>query len=142
MWALVISTVKEYYPMLAHFRLFQSRKRLYIHKCLSIWKHSSFFIHTSSFIILHTSFILHHSSFFIYPSFISRLLSFSACFYFHCVGNWWDSSEVCIFDWEFLSVSNKEVYQIQFDESVYYSFSFCATWSRYAIQILFSDRLS
>ena len=46
-------------------------------------------VHHSSFIILHSSIsILHHSSFihqhsslfFIYPSFISRLLSFSACY--------------------------------------------------------------
>ena len=56
---------------------FQSRKRLYIHKCLSVnhrnpstaWNH-----HPSSFILQHSSFILQHSSFF-----ISRLLSFSAC---------------------------------------------------------------
>ena len=38
---------------------------------------SSILIHPSSFLIPHSSFI--HSSFFIHPSFISQLLSFSAC---------------------------------------------------------------
>ena len=38
-------------------------------------------LHHSSFIIRHSSIIPHHfSSFFIHPFFISRLLSFSACF--------------------------------------------------------------
>ena len=71
---------------------FQSRKRLYNCKCLDVHssislsvslkaallislKSSSFIIHLSSFIILQLL------SFFIHPSFISRLLSFSACFY-------------------------------------------------------------
>ena len=80
--------------------VFQSRNWLYNRKYLSIClsirlsvclktkpfnslKSSFFIIHLSSFIILHSSFIiLHHSSsFFIHPSFISRLLSFSACFW-------------------------------------------------------------
>ena len=39
---------------------------------------SSFIFHLSSFIIIHSSFIIIHSSF-IHPSFISWLLSFSAC---------------------------------------------------------------
>ena len=66
---------------------FQSRKRLYIHKCPSV---RSFVcpsvtkplnsLKSSSFILHHSSFIIHHSSFFIHPSFISQLLSFSACF--------------------------------------------------------------
>ena len=45
---------------------------------LNILKSSSFIIHLSSFIIIHSSFIIIHSSF-IHPSFISWLLSFSAC---------------------------------------------------------------
>ena len=61
---------------------FQSRKRLYNHKCpfvrLSVisqnpstaWNHhtASFIFHHSSFILHHSSFILHHSSF-ILPSY-------------------------------------------------------------------------
>ena len=39
-------------------------------------------LHHSSFIILHSSFIILH-----HPSFISRLLSFSTCFYFHDLHN-------------------------------------------------------
>ena len=66
---------------------FQSRKRLYNHKCPSVspsvchqnpstaWNH-----HTASFILHLSSFFIHPSSLFIHPSFISRLLSFSACF--------------------------------------------------------------
>ena len=70
------------------FTNFQSRKRLYNHKCLfvrpSVCKTPQQFEiiipHHSTFILHHSSFILHHpSSFFIHPSFISRLLSFSAC---------------------------------------------------------------
>ena len=79
------------FTLLCYMGCFQSRKRLYNHKCpfvghkakpFNSLKSSSFIIHLSSFIILHSSFIiLHHSSsFFIHPSFISRLLSFSACF--------------------------------------------------------------
>ena len=74
----------------SHFRLvrgrmvkiyFQSRKRLYIHKCLfvcplvteTLQQLAIIIIHHSSFNLHHSSFILHHSTF------ISRLLSFSAC---------------------------------------------------------------
>ena len=72
---------------LSFFYAFQSWKQFYIHKCplvclsvhleakpLNSQKSTSFIIQPSSFIILHSSFI--------HPSFISRLLSFSACFYF------------------------------------------------------------
>ena len=48
-------------------------------KPLNSLKSSSFFIHPSSFFIHTSSFFIHPSEFFIHPSFISRLLSFSAC---------------------------------------------------------------
>ena len=61
---------------------FQSRKRLYNHKCLFVrsfvhlsakplnsFKSSSSIIHPSSFIFLHSSFIIIHHSSFILPSF-------------------------------------------------------------------------
>ena len=64
---------------------FQSRKQLYIHKCLFVCQSQKPLnsLKSSSFIILHHSssffIILHHSSsFFIHPSFILQLLSFSA----------------------------------------------------------------
>ena len=86
---------------------FQSRKRLYNHKYPSVRQfviktpqqleiiilhHSTFILHHTSFILHHPSFILHHPlsffihpiSFFIHPSFISRLLSFSACLNKQC----------------------------------------------------------
>ena len=65
---------------------FQSRKRLYIHKCPSVRSFVRLLVtetlqqleiiifHHSSFNLHHSSFILHHSTF------ISRLLSFSACY--------------------------------------------------------------
>ena len=68
--------------------IFQSRKGLQNHKCLFIrlsvnktpQQLEIIILHLSSF-ILHSSFIILHSSF-IHPSFISRLLSFSACLIF------------------------------------------------------------
>ena len=57
------------------YQFFQSRKRLYIHKCPLVTKPLNS--------LKSSSFIIHHSSltFFINSSFISRLLSFSACFF-------------------------------------------------------------
>ena len=69
--------------------IFQSRKGLQNHKCLFIrlsvnktpQQLEIIILHLSSYILHHPSFILHQpSSFFIHPSFISRLLSLSACF--------------------------------------------------------------
>ena len=71
---------------------FQSRKQLYIHKCPFVCLFRSSFInqnpstvrnhHPSSFNLHPSSFFIHSTSFFIHPSFISWLLSFSACFLF------------------------------------------------------------
>ena len=75
------------------YSIFQSRKRLYNHKCpfvrLSVisqnpstaWNHhtASFILHLSSFFIHPSSLFIHPSSLFIHPSFILQLLSFSAC---------------------------------------------------------------
>ena len=88
----------------SYFSIFQSRKRLYIHKCLSVrpsvcpqnpsnsqnliiapHHHADNNVHHYHPHVHphHSSFILHHpsSSFFIHPSFISWLESFSACFF-------------------------------------------------------------
>ena len=65
----------------------ESNSTIYNHKCLFVrpsvcqqnpstaWNH-----HPSSFILHSSSFFIHSSSSFIHPSFISRLLRFSACF--------------------------------------------------------------
>ena len=69
---------------------FQSRKRLYNHKCLFVrpFVRSSVINqnpstarnhHPSSFNLHPSSLLIHPSSFFIHPSFILRLLIFSAC---------------------------------------------------------------
>ena len=64
------------------FLIFQSQKRLYIQKCPSVCSEAKPLnsLKSSFFIIHPSSFFIHRLSFFIHPSFISRLLSFSACF--------------------------------------------------------------
>ena len=71
---------------------FQSWKQLYNHKCRFVCSFVHLFVrqqnpstawnhHPWSFILHDSSFILHQPlSLFIHPSFISRLLSFSACY--------------------------------------------------------------
>ena len=84
------NTITPLYPILPsqsyvkkQKKVFQSRKRLYNHKCpfvcsfvrrhkakpFNSLKSSSFILHPSSFFILHSSFIIFHNSSFILPSF-------------------------------------------------------------------------
>ena len=75
------SWILLFLPLLeAGVSVFQSRKRLYNHKCPSICPSSVCKTPQQLDIIIlhHSSFILHH------PSFISRLLSFSACLQLQC----------------------------------------------------------
>ena len=86
--------------------IFQSRKQLNNHKCLSVCSSVTKNPQQLEIIIHHpSSFILClPSSFFIHPSFISRLLSFSACFHTVAVQRILIMNVVNFFSWIFINL--------------------------------------
>ena len=68
-------------PLVKFHTFFQLQKQIYIQKCLFVRMSAKPLNSLSCFILTHSSFFILPSSFFIHPSFISRLLSFSACFF-------------------------------------------------------------